>query len=54
VRLWKGQTGPVWGAGFSPEDGRVVTVSDDSTARIWDVTWGYAARACPHREASDS
>ncbi|HWO25673.1 MAG TPA: hypothetical protein VNO30_43340 [Kofleriaceae bacterium] len=32
--------GAVWSAAFSPDGTRVVTASDDKTARIWDVATG--------------
>jgi len=32
----------VWSAAFSPDGARVVTASDDKTARIWDVATGKA------------
>jgi WD40 repeat protein len=32
--------GPVWNAAFSPDGTRVVTASNDKTARVWDVTTG--------------
>jgi hypothetical protein len=47
----------VLGAAFSPDDKRIVTVSEDKTARVWDVfpdtqalisTAKAAAPRCPH------
>jgi hypothetical protein len=39
-RLLKVHTGAVRSAAFSPDGKRVVTVSDDNTARIWDAERG--------------
>ena len=36
----KGHTGPVRSAGFNPDGKRVVTASDDNTARIWEADNG--------------
>ena len=36
----KGYTGPVRSAGFNPDGKRVVTASDDNTARIWEADNG--------------
>ena len=36
----KGHTGAVWGVSFSPDGTRIVTGSDDMTARVWDVGTG--------------
>jgi WD40 repeat protein len=47
-----GHTKPVWSAVFSPDGSRVVTASDDNTARLWDVTTGAAlATLSGHTEA---
>ncbi len=47
VRLWRGDgsllremrahTGPVWSVSFSPHGDRLLTASEDGTARIWPV-----------------
>ena len=34
----KGHDGAVTSAAFSPDGGRIVTASDDSTARVWDIS----------------
>jgi hypothetical protein len=36
--VWKGHEGAVWSASWSPDGKRIVTGSDDKTARIWLVT----------------
>jgi WD40 repeat protein len=33
-----GHQGRVWSASFSPDGARIVTASEDCTARIWDAT----------------
>ncbi len=35
-----GHTGAVWSAAFSPDGTRILTGSDDQTARVWDATTG--------------
>ena len=32
--------GIVWSAAFSPDGSRIVTASDDKTARVWDARTG--------------
>jgi WD40 repeat protein len=36
----KEHTGPLWGASFASDGRRLVTVSDDYTARVWDAQTG--------------
>jgi WD40 repeat protein len=36
----KGHEGPVWSAAFSPDGARIVTASNDTTARVWDAASG--------------
>jgi len=35
VLVLRGHEGAVWSAGFSPDGTRIVTGSDDRTARVW-------------------
>jgi hypothetical protein len=39
-RIMAGHDGPVWSAVFSADGGRVLTASDDETARVWDLASG--------------
>ena len=39
-KLLAGHTGPIRAVGFSPEGTRVLTGSDDNTARLWDAMTG--------------
>jgi hypothetical protein len=36
----KEHTGPLWSASFAPDGRRLVTVSEDSTGRVWDAQTG--------------
>jgi WD40 repeat protein len=36
----RGHEGSVFSAAFSPDGSRIVTTSDDETARIWDAATG--------------
>ncbi len=52
-----GHTGQVWHAAFSPDGSRIVTTSDDGTARLWDIEGkplavlvGHNARASDGRK----
>jgi WD40 repeat protein len=36
----RGHEGPIWSVAFSPDGTRMITGSEDNTARIWDVATG--------------
>ncbi|HET7384913.1 MAG TPA: TIR domain-containing protein [Pseudolabrys sp.] len=38
----KGHKNSLWGASFSPDGRRIVTASEDNTARVWDAQTGEA------------
>src|SRR5947209_10161158 len=39
LREFRGHGGAVFSAAFSPDGARIVTASQDGTARVWDVSW---------------
>ena len=50
-----GHTGPVYAAAFSPDGTRIVTASDDRTARVWDTATGASlAELKGHRAGHNS
>src|SRR5262249_49285388 len=44
VRVLAGHSGPVTRAAFTPDGRRLVSISDDGTARIWDLAGGGGSR----------
>ena len=42
LHVLEGHTGAVLSAAFSPDGTRVITASDDQTARLWDAATGKA------------
>ncbi len=40
LRTLRGHTGLVWSAAFSPDSKRIVTGSEDTTAKVWDALSG--------------
>ena len=41
----KGHTGPLWSASFAPDGKRLLTASEDGTARLWDAQTGAPLKA---------
>lgn len=44
-RCLRGHTGPVYAASFLPGDGHIVSVSEDTTVRLWDRSTGAGLAA---------
>jgi WD40 repeat protein len=49
----EGHPGPVDNAAFSPDGQRVVTASDDSTARVWNAASGQVMCEVPDQRGID-
>ena len=51
IRTFGGHTGYVWSVAFSPDGTKVLTGSDDKTARLWDAATGVHIRTFGHTGA---
>jgi WD40 repeat protein/serine/threonine protein kinase len=49
-RTFRGHAARVWSAAFSPDGRRVVTASDDGTAKVWEVASGQTVMTLPGHE----
>ena len=47
LRTFRGHTARVWSAAFSPEGRRIVTTSDDGTAKVWETSTGRELLTLP-------